>query len=244
MPVDGVSLVDRYALPPAEIEATSLRYVAAALDDLREWTEDARPIVQRMVYASGDLALAPYVRVHPRAVADGVTALRAGCPMLVDVHMVAAAVDRARLTALGGSLHCAMDLAQSATSAISVGRRSAAQDLEGFEGDRRDLPLAVRGMRAAAALAHGAVVIVGTAPTALLALLDMVDDGEITPALIIGTPVGFTAAAESKAELMERSGPYITVEGTRGGAALAAAAANALLRLAADTTLHTGTTGG
>jgi precorrin-8X/cobalt-precorrin-8 methylmutase len=87
-------------------------------------------------------------------------------------------------------------------------------------------------MRSLAPELDGGVVVIGTAPTALLAVLDLVDAGEVQPALIVGTPVGFTAAAEAKAELMGRSVPYVTVEGTRGGAALAAAATNALLRLA------------
>jgi precorrin-8X/cobalt-precorrin-8 methylmutase len=150
--------------------------------------------------------------------------------------MVAAAIDRTRLTTLGNALHCALDLALSAMSAASNGGHPAAPDLEGSNGDGQNLPRAVAGMRAAAPLAHGAVVVIGTAPTALLALLDLVDAGAATPALIIGTPVGFTAAAESKTELIARTIPYVTVEGTRGGAALAAAAANALLRLAADVT--------
>ena len=236
MPVDGVSLVDRYALPPAEIEATSLRHVAAALNDLQEWADDERPLVQRMVYASGDLTLAPNIRVHPRAVADGVAALRDGCPVVVDGHMVSVALDRVRLTTLGSSLHCALDLVRSATPAASLGNHSVAVDHEGSNPDRQDLSRAVVGMRAAAPLVRGGVVVIGTAPTALLALLDLVDAGEVKPALIIGTPVGFTAAEESKAELMARGVPYITVEGTRGGAALAAAAANALLRLATGLT--------
>jgi precorrin-8X/cobalt-precorrin-8 methylmutase len=66
----------------------------------------------------------------------------------------------------------------------------------------------------------------------LLSLLDLIDEHRVTPALIVGMPVGFVAATESKQELMERSAPYITVEGTRGGSAMAVAATNALLRLA------------
>jgi precorrin-8X/cobalt-precorrin-8 methylmutase len=76
------------------------------------------------------------------------------------------------------------------------------------------------------------VVVVGNAPTALLALLDAVDEGRASPALVVGTPVGLVAAAEAKEELVQRAVPFITVLGTRGGSAIAAAALNALLRMA------------
>jgi precorrin-8X/cobalt-precorrin-8 methylmutase len=76
------------------------------------------------------------------------------------------------------------------------------------------------------------VVAIGNAPTALLALLDLIEHDGIRPALVVGMPVGFVRAAESKAELMKHQTPYITIEGTRGGSTLAAATVNALLRLA------------
>ena len=79
---------------------------------------------------------------------------------------------------------------------------------------------------------HAGVAVIGNAPTALLALLDMVDEGLCQPALVIAVPPGFVAAAESKQELLARDVPYVTVEGTRGGSPLAAAALNALLILA------------
>jgi precorrin-8X/cobalt-precorrin-8 methylmutase len=78
----------------------------------------------------------------------------------------------------------------------------------------------------------GAVCVIGNAPTALLALLDLCDAGIVQPALVIGMPVGFVAAVESKDELMARGLPFVTIAGTRGGSPLAAAATNALLRLA------------
>ncbi|MFH1485915.1 MAG: precorrin-8X methylmutase, partial [Chloroflexota bacterium] len=94
--------------------------------------------------------------------------------------------------------------------------------------------------RSAAAMSYlsplvpGAVVAIGNAPTALAALLDSLGKGLSPPALIVGTPVGFVGAAEAKAKLMERDIPHVTVEGTRGGSAIAASVVNALLRLAAE----------
>jgi precorrin-8X/cobalt-precorrin-8 methylmutase len=81
---------------------------------------------------------------------------------------------------------------------------------------------------------NGAIVAIGNAPTALLALLDLVDHKEIKPALVVGMPVGFVQAKESKDELMKRNIPHITVVGSRGGSAMAVAVVNALLKIAVE----------
>jgi precorrin-8X/cobalt-precorrin-8 methylmutase len=92
--------------------------------------------------------------------------------------------------------------------------------------------------RAAAAMRHlgkrlnGAIVAIGNAPTALLALLGLIDNNGVKPALVVGMPVGFVQAKESKDELMKRDIPHITIDGTRGGSALAVATVNALLKIA------------
>lgn len=211
------TLVERYVLAPDEIEKRSLRRVAAALDAATPWPEAERQIVQRMVYAAGDPTIAPLIRIHPRAVAGGTQALRDRCPIVADVRMVEVGLNRALTARLGCPIHCAID----APAVVAEARE-------------QGLPRAVLAMRALKREAHDGVVVIGNAPTALLSLLDLVDAGETRPALIVGTPVGFVAAAESKIELAARDIPYILIEGTRGGSALAAAATNALLRLAAS----------
>lgn len=210
------TLVERYVLPPDEIERLSLQRVAAILAAANRWSESEQQIVRRIVYAAGDPAIAPLIRIHPGAVAAGLRAFREGRPIVVDVRMVEVALNHAHTTRLGCPIHCAID-------APAVAEEARA----------RGLPRAVVAMRALSGKAHDGVVVVGNAPAALLGLLDLVDAGVVRPSLIIGTPVGFVAAAESKAEMVLRSIPFITVEGTRGGSAVAAAAANALLRLAA-----------
>lgn len=214
MDVTTPTLVQRYVLPPDEIEALSLRRVRAATGNLA-LSETERAVVERIVYAAGDPSLAPLVRVHPRAVAAGMAAIKAGCSVVTDVRMVAVALNQPALKAAGCTLHCLID------------------DPEVAELARRErLPRAVVAMRRLAPQLQGGIAVVGNAPTALLALLDLVDAAEVAPALIIGTPVGFVAAAESKAELVGRAVPYVTITGTRGGSAVAAAAMNALLQLA------------
>jgi precorrin-8X/cobalt-precorrin-8 methylmutase len=218
--MDSRTLVERYALPPDEIEALSLRRVDAAVD-LAQWGEPERVIVRRLVYASGDPTLAERVRIHSAAIETGIRAIESGCSIAVDVRMVEVALDRASLDRLGCEVRCAIGIPE----VVALAKQAR-------------LPRAVIAMRALGSQIEGGIAVVGTAPTALLALLDLVAAGEAHPALIVGTPVGFVAAAEAKAELMAHEVPFITIEGTRGGAALAASTLNALLSLALAKSRH------
>lgn len=209
------NLVERYALAPAEIEAASLERVDEVLRRVASWTDEERQVVGRMAYAAGDLSVALLVRLHPAVVADAVSAVCRARPVVTDVRAVEVSLDHRRLAAAGCAVHCAIS-----------------EPLGGKEAETLKLPRAVTAMRRMARRLEDGVAVIGTAPTALLALLDLIDGGLARPAVIVATPVGFVAATEAKAELMARSVPYVTVEGTRGGAALAAAATNALLRLA------------
>jgi precorrin-8X/cobalt-precorrin-8 methylmutase len=202
--------MQRYGLPPEEIERRSLALVEGAIPSCSGWTSDAREVVKRMVYAGGDLALAGLARIHPDAVDAGLQAIRANAPIVCDVRMVAAGLRRCT-----NPLHVAVETAPP----TAAGERTTR---------------AARGMMALRQEVDGGIAVIGNAPTALLALLDLVDCGSCLPALIVATPVGFVAAAESKQELAKRDLPYITIEGTRGGSPLAAAAMNALLILSSQ----------
>jgi precorrin-8X/cobalt-precorrin-8 methylmutase len=184
------------------IEAESYRIMAARVD-LSRWPPAPRAVVARIIHASADVDYAATVRITGDAVTRGVAAVRAGAPLICDAHMV-----RAGIT--GMRARCAID----------------------------DVPVAPAGstraaaaMRAAA-LAHpdGSVLVVGNAPTALAALLDLA----IRPAVVVGLPVGFVGAAEAKAALWASGLPCITNTGEKGGSAVAAAAVNALIRLAEE----------
>jgi precorrin-8X/cobalt-precorrin-8 methylmutase len=209
------TLLARYGLPPDEIEARSLAHVEARIKDRLPLDPADRGVVTRMVYAAGDLSLADSVRVSPGAVAAAIRALRITRPVVVDGRMVAVAVETGSLARLG----CAVQVALLAPGAAERARA---------EGTTRS----AMGLILLAPVWAGGVVAIGTAPTALLALLDLVDAGSPPPAAVVATPVGFVAAAESKDELTRRGIPYVTVLGTRGGAGLAAAALNAIGRLA------------
>lgn len=209
------SLLERYGLPPREIQARSFEIVSGLLPPL-DLTEDERQVLVRMVHTTGDPGIAEAVRFHPRAVECGVAALRQGRPIYTDVRMAAAGVSADLAARLGCPVRCLLD----APGVVALAHA---------EGITR----ATASVRLMAEELPGAVVVIGNAPTALLALLDLIDAGLAPSALIVGVPVGFVSAAESKEELVSRSVPFISLLGTRGGSPVAAATVNALLRLAA-----------
>ena len=212
-----MSLVQRYALLPDEIDRESLKLVQASLAaSLKGLSLSQREhyVVCRIVRAEGDPEIAQAIKFSPGAVERAIEALEAGAAVLTDVRMVEAGIARALLKSRRVTTRCLIDAPEVATRA-----------------QREGTSRSVAAMRELAPYMNGAVVAIGNAPTALLALLDLVDQGQAAPALIIGMPVGFVACVESKEELIQRSVPYIAIRGRRGGSSAAAAAVNALLAL-------------
>jgi precorrin-8X/cobalt-precorrin-8 methylmutase len=192
------------------IEADSYAIMARQVD-LSAWPTGDRDVVARMIHATADESFASSARIGRRAVGAVVTALRSRAPLICDSAMVAAgASGAAKLT----SVHCYLD--QVPAPPANGTRAAAAISLAG------------------ALHPDGAVWVVGTAPTALTMVLDLCRAGEVRPAAVIGLPVGYVGAAAAKADLWESSlhDVAITNIGPRGGSAVAAAAINALARLA------------
>ncbi|MFH1650830.1 MAG: precorrin-8X methylmutase [Chloroflexota bacterium] len=202
--------------PPETIERDSMAIIERFIPAGLTLSDGEKAVIKRIVHASGDPQVISLVRFRPGAVSAGIEALQKGRPILTDVRMVAAGINVRAAEACGCPVLCA---------------------LEEAEGNNHPPG---RTTRAAAAMRHlgpklnGAVIAIGNAPTALLALLDLIDSESVQPALVIGMPVGFVRAAESKELLVQRRIPFITITGTRGGSAMAAAAVNALLRLALE----------
>ncbi|WP_341926862.1 precorrin-8X methylmutase [Nocardioides psychrotolerans] len=177
---------------------------------------DAEKVAVRMVHGTGQVDLARDLVVHRDLVRAARTALERGAPILTDAHMVASGVTRARLPR-DNEVVCLLRDPRVPHLATTWGTTRSAAAL-GLWGDRLD----------------GAVVAIGNAPTALFHLLEMLLDGAPRPAAIIGCPVGFIGAAESKdalASLADDHGidvPFLTVRGRRGGSAMTASALNAL----------------
>lgn len=178
-------------------------------------------VLERLVHSSGDPGLQPLLRFSEGACKQGLAALQGGAAILTDTAMAAAAVTPMATRTLGTSVCCLLDWAPAVSPQDST--RSAAAMLRAW-------PELTQ-----AASAQGQpmpVLLVGSAPTALEQLLDQLEGGAPPPSLVIGMPVGFVGVPESKRRLAATGLAQIRLEGTRGGAGLVAAAANALLRAA------------
>lgn len=197
---------------PGQIERKSMTIIEESLPDLRNFPPVEREIIKRVIHTTGDLACVSMVRISPGAVESGLNAIRRGCSLLTDVNMLKTGLISARMDAFGMRAHCLI----SDPEVIQESKKS---------GTTR----AMLAMKKGAALAHSGIVAVGNAPTALFELCRMIREGEVRPALVVGTPVGFVGAAESKEMLMETGVHYITMPGTRGGSTIAASIVNALL---------------
>ncbi|MEV8446816.1 precorrin-8X methylmutase [Streptomyces parvus] len=180
--------------------------------DLAGLPADVSQVAVRMIHACGMVDLVKDLAFSPNAVADARAALRAGAPILCDVAMVASGVTRKRLPA-DNDVVCTLSDPSVPELAAQMGTTRSAAALELWR-DRME----------------GAVVAVGNAPTALFRLLEMIEEGAPRPAAVIGVPVGFVGAMESKEALAEHpSGlEHLIVRGRRGGSAIAAAALNAI----------------
>jgi precorrin-8X/cobalt-precorrin-8 methylmutase len=209
-----MSLVEKYALLPEEIDRESLKMVQASLPTSLSLSPQEHYVLCRIVRAEGDPAIAESVRFSDGAVERGLEALKSGAAVVTDVRMVEMGISKALLRNRGVATHCMID-------APEVAERA----------QREGTTRSVAAVRELAPLMNGSVVAVGNAPTALLALLDLVDSGDVAPALVLGMPVGFVACAESKDELVRRDVPHIAITGRRGGSSAAAATVNALLDL-------------
>jgi precorrin-8X/cobalt-precorrin-8 methylmutase len=179
--------------------------------DLAILPDDVAGLAVRMIHACGMVDLVDDVRYTLDVVESGRAALEAGAPILCDAQMIASGVTRRRLPA-GNEVVCTLSDPRVPSLAERMGTTRSAAALELW---RDRLP--------------GSVVAIGNAPTALFRLLEILDEGVGAPAAIIGVPVGFVGAAESKVELAKRApAPYLVVHGRRGGSAMAVAAINAL----------------
>ena len=180
--------------------------------DLRRFSSDEEPVVVRMIHAAGMVELQKYVRFTPGMALAARNALRSGAPILCDARMVCEGISRARLPA-DNAVICTLDDARVPALAQSMQTTRSAAALELWRPHLK-----------------GALVAIGNAPTALFHLLNMLDEATCPlPAAIIGCPVGFVGAAESKAALMlAQVAPALTVEGRLGGSAITVAAVNAL----------------
>ncbi|MBQ1469472.1 MAG: precorrin-8X methylmutase, partial [Schwartzia sp.] len=168
-----------------------------------------------MIHASGDVEYAPVIKIHPDAIKATQEALKKGANIYTDVEMVRTGIHKASFNRYGGKIECRVSDPEIAKLAKEKGITRSMAAMRSFG---KDL--------------DGAIIAIGNAPTALFEVLRMVDEEGIKPAVIIGIPVGFVGAADSKELLAKNTKiPYITVEGTKGGSPIAASAINAIMYL-------------
>ena len=201
-------------MKPDEIENQSFQIIDQEAGP-HNFTTEQWAIVQRMIHTSADFEYKENVRFHPDAVITGINAIRTGKTIITDTNMARIGIRSYDLKQYGVVVKCLMDDPAIHKKAKANGTTRAKAAVDAAISDMKD-----------------GIYVVGNAPTALLRLIELVQNGKAQPALIIGMPVGFVNAAESKAALIETNFPYISNIGRKGGSNIAASVVNALTKLA------------
>ena len=198
---------------PLEIEAESFRIIESEIGSV-DFSPEQFAVVRRCIHATGDFSFADNMRFYPGAIEAGLAAIRAGKNVLVDVNMAAAGISKGLLEQFGGKVVCRISDPETAARAKAGNMTRSEAAIERALED------------------NIGIVAIGNAPTALLKTMVLAEEGTFMPDLIIGVPVGFVNAAESKEILASKHYPFISALGRKGGTPVAVAAVNALLRLA------------
>ena len=197
---------------PMDIEKRSFEIITELLGD-RKLEPENELVIKRAIHTTADFDYADNLVFSPHAVKKGIEALRNGCDIVTDTQMAKAGINKTILTSLGGEVHCFMADADVAEAA-----------------KQRGVTRALVSMEKAAELKKPCIFAIGNAPTALVSLEHLMEEGKLSPALIIGVPVGFVNVVESKELLIEKAlSPYIIARGRKGGSNVAAAICNAML---------------
>jgi precorrin-8X/cobalt-precorrin-8 methylmutase len=199
---------------PQMIEVKSFEMIDEEIGE-HSFTEEQYPIVRRVIHASADFELGNSLLFHRDAIRSGIEAVRSGKPVIADVQMIQSGVSKQRIEKYGGDVRVYI---------------SDPDVME--EAKRLNTTRAIISMRKAVKEVDGGIYAIGNAPTALLELIRLIKEGEAKPSLIIGLPVGFVSAPESKEELAKLDVPFITNIGRKGGSTVTVAALNAITLLA------------
>lgn len=202
---------------PEDIEARSMEIIVSELDG-RTWPEPTFSVVRRCIHTSADFDYADNLAFSENAVELGIEAIRGGADIVTDTKMAAAGINKTKLGSYGGQVHCYIS-----------------DDDVVAEAKKRGTTRATVCMEHGAKVAETKPVVfaIGNAPTALVRICELIDEGRLKPALVIGAPVGFVNVVEAKELLMEtldRHGiPYIVPKGRKGGSNIAATICNAMM---------------
>ena len=198
-------------IKPMDIEKRSFEIITEILGD-RKLDPENELVIKRAIHTTADFDYADNLVFSPHAVKIGIEALKGGCDIVTDTQMARSGISKATLAKLGGEVHCFMSDPDVAAAA-----------------KERGVTRALVCMEKAAKLSKPCIFAIGNAPTALIRIRELMDAGELSPALVIGVPVGFVNVVESKELIIESSVPHIVARGRKGGSNVAAAIVNAML---------------
>ena len=206
--------IELQRVAPAEIEARSMEIIQSELGE-RTFPAEVLPVLKRVIHTTADFDYADNLVFSPGAVEKGIAAIQGGCAIVTDTQMARSGINKRVLEKFGGEAVCFMSDPDVAAEAKERGVTRAAVSME-----------------RAAKLDRTLILALGNAPTALVRACELLEEGAMKPALIIGAPVGFVNVVESKELLLTEDVPYIVARGRKGGSNVAAAICNAMLYLA------------
>ena len=210
-PSGGIQRPDRIQpIPPAEIERRSFELIEQELPHPLDPIQ--APIIKRVIHTTADFSYADSLCFSEHAIETAREALRQGASIITDTNMAKAGINKSRLAAYGGEVHCFM-----------------ADEDVAEEAKKRGITRAAVSMEKSAVMGENYIYAIGNAPTALIRLYELIQEGKVNPRLIIGVPVGFVHVVEAKELIMKADVPYIVARGRKGGSNVAAAICNALL---------------
>ncbi len=224
MNIENQKQTEDYLDNPKDIIDESFKIIDN-LADLGDIPETSRPVVKRVIHATGDIDYADNLIIHPMAVERGVDAIIAGKSIVTDVNMVRAGISEKSISRFGGKIVCKIADEDIASKAKEL-----------------DKTRAITAMQESADEMSGGIVVIGNAPTAVFTIIDLIRREVAIPALVVAVPVGFVKASESKEALCvfldnkkDSQIPYIVNIGKKGGSAVAFAIINALINIAKNT---------
>ncbi|MBN2041899.1 MAG: precorrin-8X methylmutase [Spirochaetes bacterium] len=197
-------------LNPAEIEKRSFEIIDQEIED--NIAEENKPYIYRIIHTSADFEYGKITEIHSDAISSGITAIKSGCRIYADTNMIKSGVKKSALEKFGCEI----------VTSIS-------DEAVAMEAERRGITRSIVGIEKACKDERIKIFAIGNAPTALHALKEMIFNDKVKPALVIGMPVGFVWAAESKEEIKKTGVPYAVTNGRKGGSTIAVAFLNALL---------------
>lgn len=203
-----------YIKIPDKIEKKSFEIISS-MADLSRFSESEKEVVKRVVHTTADFDFVDIIKFSENAVECGIKALKNRASIVTDTRMVEAGINKRVLNRLGGNVNCYINTPEAFALA-----------------DKKGITRSMASMEIASKKSDNKIFAIGNAPTALFKLIELIEKGQVKPELVIGVPVGFVGAEESKLLLEDQRVPYILTRGRKGGSTIAVAIVNAIMYMA------------